>query len=63
MWEVIQYIFYCLSLFISSAFWNNPSGLTWITGLIGFGTLVLNILLAVLLLYCGMWVLSFVYKR
>lgn len=52
MWEIIKYMFYCLSLFISAAFGNNPDGLTWVTGLIGFGTLVLIILLAALLFYC-----------
>ncbi|HAX03199.1 MAG: hypothetical protein A2Y45_07180 [Tenericutes bacterium GWC2_34_14] len=52
MWEIIKYMFYCLSLFISVAFGNNPDGLTWVTGLIGFGTLVLIILLAALLFYC-----------
>jgi hypothetical protein len=54
MWEIIKYMFYCLSLFISAAFGNNPDGLTWVTGLIGFGTLVLIILLAALLFYCIM---------
>lgn len=52
MGEIIKYMFYCLALFISAAFGNNPEGLTWITGLIGFGTLVLVILLAALLFYC-----------
>ncbi len=51
MWEIIKYMFYCLALFISAAFGNNPEGLTWVTGFIGFGTLVLVILLAALLFY------------
>jgi len=50
--EIIKYMFYCLSLVISTAFGNNPDGLTWETGLIGFGTLVLIILIAALLFYC-----------
>lgn len=50
--EIIKYMFYCLSLFISAAFGNNPDGLRWETGLIGFGTLVLTILLTALLFYC-----------
>lgn len=58
MWEIIKYMFYCLALFISAAFGNNPEGLTWVTGFIGFGTLVLVILLTALLFYI---ILIFIY--
>lgn len=61
--ETIKYMLYCLSLFISAAFGNNPDGLTWVTGLIGFGTLVLIILLTALLLYCFLWVAHFFLKE
>lgn len=51
MWNIIKYMFYCLGILISAAFGYNPENLTWKTGLIGVGTLILLLLITALLFY------------
>lgn len=62
MWDIIKYMFYCLSMLVSASIGSNPDGMTWEIGLIGFGTLILIILLVALLFYVVLQVINLFIK-
>jgi hypothetical protein len=58
MWGLIKYMFKCLAMSVSASFGNNPEGMTWTIAFVGIGTLILLILLALGLIYLGMFILN-----